>query len=244
MTTVRFQAPMGQWFASGWRAISYNEFSYVGVPLVLPPGQYRWAHLPVWSEVGSCTLFSPDDPSVPELLLVRGMTVPLQGQTSYQVRGAYASFGILTLYLSDDPTASPGQLFPSFGPVQPIRRRVTMVTEPVILPTTDWQMIIDARDLVGTYQVVASMTDDAIIGYAQRVALLYPPVGEGSEPSGQTGVSDSAFSGGNPVRTTWPSDNIAFGALGITITASGPPSPGQPINATLTVLDLWAPFIF
>lgn len=245
MTTVKYQAPVGQWFPTGWRAIAFDNYAYTGSPLDLPAGQYRWAHLPVWSEVGSCTLFSPGDASVPELVLTRGMTVPLQGQTTYRVRGAFASFGVLTLYFSDDPTASPGQLFPGFGPVQPIQRRVSMLVEPTNVPAGSFQMIIDVRDVVGTYQVIASMTNDAAIGYVQRVNLLYPPVTvDGEEPSGYIAASDSAFSQGNPARTTWPTDNIAFGAMGISLSAGAGSPPGGPITASLTVTDLWAPFIF
>lgn len=238
MTTTRYDAPAGQWFPSGWRLAAGDDFTTDGVPLDLPLGTYRWVHLPVWSQVGSCVLYSPTDPSVPEIILVRGVTMPLQGQTAYQVRGAYASFGVLTLLLSDDPTASPAQLFPSLTPVQAVIRTVAYTVDPIILPPDNFQLFIDARDVFQVGVALTAVSDNVVVGYQLTGQLTYLGASEeGFPPSGSVAPFSAAIVPGTGASLSLPNDNIALGGLiGIRVEPF-PPSPGQPITVRVRCTD-------
>lgn len=225
----------GQFFSTGYRAISGADFSLVGSPVDLPAGQYRWVTMPAYSEVGSCVIRVKGAST--GLPLLRGSVIPLNGETEYELLGLYPSWGRLSLLFSDDPTAS-ALPFAQPSPLgQLIGRTATFTVQPNgAQPSDAGQLYLDARDASGNawaYEFVVSLA-----GYdTQRIRGRY---GQGSEfPfESTTSLGVTAPSPGTPAVGDQIASTVANGVLMLLVRPPFGPVPGGPVNVTVRLQDV------
>lgn len=225
----------GQFFPTGYRLISGTDFSTIGTPVDLPVGQYRWATIPPYSEVGSCVLrVKGEATGIP---LLRGAVVPLNGETHYELLGLYPSWGRLSLLLSDDPTAS----FMPYGQPGPLGQLVGRTASVTINPNGgqpdgQGQLYLDGRDVIGNawaFEVVVSGGGYDVQRYRGRYGL------NGLFPFDQTtSLGVNSPSAGSPAVGDQFASTVANGVLIILVRPPFGPPPGASITCTVRLQDV------